>query len=109
DWVEQGQVDAGPDGAPKELALALASPNPVRDQARFELALPRAAHARLALYDVMGRRVQTLVDADLPAGRSFASWDATSGSGGASVGAGLYWARLTVGGQTLQRRFTLLR
>src|SRR5262249_29199250 len=78
---------------------------PVRDNARFELDLPHAARARLALYDVMGRQVQTLVDADLPAGRHFANWDATS----QGVGAGLYWARLSVDGQTLLRRVTLLR
>jgi hypothetical protein len=48
-------------GVGKARLLGVA-PNPVRQQATVRYALPEAQDATLRLYDVLGRRVQTLVD-----------------------------------------------
>ena len=49
-----------------------------------------------------GRRLATLVDADLPAGAHQARWDC------GSVPAGIYFARVTVGEHTVARRIVVL-
>ena len=53
----------------------------------------------LAVYDVAGRRVQTLVDDSLPAGGHSIDWD-VRGSRGARVASGCYFAVLRVGNET---------
>jgi hypothetical protein len=45
------------------------------------------------------RTIATLVAAELAAGEHVATWDAPNAAGGAA-GAGIYFARLTFGGQT---------
>ena len=58
------------------------------------LALPAAGRARIALYDVTGRLIRTLVDETLPAGESAWRWDGLDAQG-RPVPRGLYFARLT--------------
>ena len=94
-----------PPGAdlPTELAFGPATPNPSRGGVRFSLALPKAAAVDLGLFDVSGRRVGSLVDSRLPAGRFELSWDGTDASG-RSAGSGYYFARLVVDGRVVARR-----
>jgi flagellar hook assembly protein FlgD len=73
---------------------------------RFEL--PAAGHARLAIFDVAGRLVRTLVDADLAAGAAEAQWDGRD-AGGTAVGSGTYLARLESGGDAAVSRLVLVR
>ena len=94
---------------PTELAFGRPYPNPSRDQVRFELALPKSARVDLALYDLQGRRVLTVVDGELPAGYHHARWDG-SGAGSVRGGSGIYFARLIVDGRPVgQHRFVVIR
>lgn len=106
-WVANETLDA-PVREGGELPLAPARPNPVAGATRFAFALPTAARARLALFDAAGRRVRTLLDADLPAGSHDARWDARDDAG-APVHAGLYWARLESEGRVAVRRVVVAR
>jgi hypothetical protein len=89
----------------RELAFALAGPNPVTGNARFGIDLPAARHVRLAVFDVSGRRVATLVDGVLPAGHHDVPWVAGGRSG---IAQGVYHARLSVDDRAIDRRFVLL-
>src|SRR5262249_39714554 len=66
---------AAPVDGPRDVAFAVTSPNPAPRGASFRLALPRAGSVRLALYDPLGRRVRTLLDASTPAGETSLRWD----------------------------------
>jgi hypothetical protein len=99
-------LDTDVHGTP--LFLADAAPNPALDHARFAFGLPAAEHVRLSLYDLGGRRVRTLVDATLDAGRHDATWDLRD-EGGSRIGAGVYWARFEAGGKSLTRRVSVVR
>jgi hypothetical protein len=90
------------------LFLADAAPNPALDRTRFAFGLPTSQHVRLALYDVTGRRVRTVVEGSLDAGRHDATWDLRDDSG-ARIGAGVYWARFEAGGKSLTRRVAVVR
>ncbi len=93
------------DEAPTELAFAVSGANPVRGDARFRFALPQASHVRIGLYDVNGRRVATLADAEFGAGTFEATWRR---GGDAAVGPGVYFARMEAGGQVLRQRMVVL-
>jgi len=98
-----GTLDAPPPAAVAGLQLAAPSPNPSSVRTRLEFDLPSAANAELSVFDAAGRRVATLVQGDLPAGRHSASWDGVA-AGGERVAAGLYFARLSTPQGSVSRR-----
>lgn len=73
---------------PTTLMLAPNYPNPFRDRTTITFALPQATRTTLAVYNLLGQRVTTLVNGFLPAGRYQIVFDA------ASLPAGLYQYRL---------------
>ena len=98
----------GPSGA-AEVAMRAPAPNPARSTSQIAWSQPRAGAARLEIYDVGGRRVRTLMDGVQTAGEHAESWDLTDG-GGVRVGAGLYFARLSVAGEHARvQRITVVR
>jgi len=60
----------------------------------FELTLPEAGRAHMALVDVRGRHVRMLHEGELPAGPSTVRWDGRDDAG-RPVPGGLYFARAT--------------
>ncbi len=69
----------------------------------------RAVRVTLAIYNVAGERVATLVDHDVAPGPYEAVWDAKTDNG-APLASGVYFARLTVGSaQALTRKLVLLK
>jgi len=89
--------------APLELGLELAGSNPAHVAAALSFTLPVAGPVQLAIFDVQGRRVATLVDHESPAGRFEARWSGRS-DGGAEARAGVYFARLrTTAGQRVAK------
>jgi hypothetical protein len=84
-----------PAPTPPRVALA-AHPSVFARSTRFAFTLPAAGHARLALHDLSGRRIRTLVDAPLAEGSHALEWDGRDDAG-ARVPAGVYWARLERG------------
>ena len=63
---------------------------------------------RLAVFDLAGRLVRTLIDASLPQGSHEAVWDGRDESG-REVGSGSYLARLEFGGMVETVRMGLVR
>lgn len=92
--------------APDQVQLQDAFPNPVRSRATIRYTLPRATDVHLAVYDVLGRRVQTLVDEEQPAGRKHLTLDSRQLS---ELASGTYFYRLTAGETTRTRKLTILR
>ncbi len=83
-------VPETPAGTPA-LRLLPASPNPFRDQTTLRFELPAAEHARLELFDLLGRHVATVLDEDLGAGAHEVALD------GRGLRSGLCLYRLTSG------------
>src|SRR5262245_34719689 len=98
-------VEDGP--RPGRLELSAPSPDPVRGKARFAFALPSAGPVRLELFDLSGRRVATLAEGTLPAGRYVREWDGRDGAG-RSAPAGVYLARLAGDAGQETRRFAVI-
>jgi hypothetical protein len=81
-------------GMPREYQLGQCHPNPVADRCLIEFALPGPGAVVLAVYNVAGQRVRTLVQGELPAGFHRVGWDGRSASGGRAA-AGVYLYRLS--------------
>ena len=96
------------DGAPRELALSNAWPNPAQGRASFTLELPQASMIELAVHDLQGRAVWRQAARSLGAGRWTLDWPGTDASGSRAA-AGVYLARVRVDGQEFTRRFVLLK
>lgn len=93
--------------APPTFALS-ARPNPAHGRSLVRCALPRASFVTLAVYDMRGRLVRTLVSGHRPAGVHSVAWNGRDQSG-RSVAGGLYAFRLTAGNRTLVFRTLLTR
>lgn len=102
-----GPVEATAGGGVTEFALGPPLPNPTTGATRLDLAVPRACRASLGVFDMQGRRVATLLDGPLPAGRHQATWDGTIG--GRAAPAGVYFVRLRAEGADLGRSLIVTR
>ncbi len=104
-----GIGDGNASGAlPRTLAVRGPFPNPFNPSAVFALDLPTAGMVRATVYDVKGRRVRSLLDRALPAGRHRLVWDGRDGHG-RDAASGVYWLRLDAGGETREARAVLVR
>jgi aminopeptidase N len=109
-FFQEPRIDAGVDrGVPAgRIALAQNSPNPFSAETRIAFTLPGELDVRLAVYDVQGRRVATLVDGLVEGGRHVASWDGTDVSG-SKAAPGVYWLSFRAGGRALVRKMVKIR
>ena len=92
---------------PQGFALGQNYPNPFNPSTIIPYQIPTAAHVRLEVFNVLGQRAATLVDAEQAAGAHTAQWDATDAAGRA-VGAGVYIYRMTVGEEHQTGRMVLI-
>jgi hypothetical protein len=88
---------AADDPRPRATVLLAPSPNPLNSSSLLRFALANGGETSLDIFDMAGRRVATLVHADLVPGNYSVRWDGRA-SGGEPLGAGLYFARLTAPG-----------
>ncbi len=94
--------------APGLFALDQNVPNPFSPVTQIAYTIPTASRVMLGIYDVSGRLVRQLVDADLPANDYLATWDGTTESG-ETAAAGVYFYRLSANGTEFDRRMILVK
>jgi hypothetical protein len=85
------------------LTLMAPYPSPASSDVTICYHLPADGTVRLSLYDLAGRRVETLVDGELSAGRHEVTWDASG------VPAGVYLVLLDTDSGRVQRRLVVAR
>jgi hypothetical protein len=93
--------------APSGVSLSEARPNPSPGAVSFALALERGGRLDWGVYDLHGRVIWR-ESRDYGAGSVTLAWNGT-GSDGTRRGSGVYFARVRVDGQTMVRRFALVR
>jgi hypothetical protein len=90
------------------LELLPNQPNPFNPSTTIRFVIPERARVRLAVYDVAGRHVATLVDDTRDAGVHSVEWSGVN-AGGSRVASGVYVTRLEAGKQTATRKIVLLK
>ncbi len=88
---------------PDELKLSTPTPHPVTGTSTVRFGVPQAGHARLTVFDVLGREVARLVDAQTSAGWHDASLD------GSALSSGVYLYRLEVDERSTTGTLTVVR
>lgn len=77
-------------------------PNPFRIVANIEVDLPQAGEIVFEIFDVLGRRVETVISGTFPAGRQELRWRPEN------VPAGVYMYRLTMGASRVSGKVLFL-
>ncbi len=89
------------DAGPARVALSLASENPARTEVQISYEIPRAedgAALELSVFDVLGRRVHTVLKGQAQAGIHETTWKLRD-SRDVRVKKGIYFIRLRVGAE----------
>ena len=103
-WNLRGSNDA----QPSSFTLEQNFPNPFNPSTTIAYKLKKPMHVRLAVYDITGRLINTLIDQYQVEGRFNARWNADD-SRGAKVASGMYFARLQVGEKAVTQKMILTR
>jgi hypothetical protein len=83
-------------GNEKPLSFSMrAYPNPFNPSTKISFDLPEDGNVTLAIYDVLGRKVNDLASGFMQAGAYSGVWDANNNVG-VSLSGGIYFARLSV-------------
>ena len=93
--------------AGQPLAM-MAYPTPARGSLRLWFLTPNRERVYLALYDLLGRRVRTLIDGVVEAGARTSSWDGADENGRA-MPSGIYFAKLMTPSAAQSIRVVLAR
>ncbi|MBN1541690.1 T9SS type A sorting domain-containing protein [candidate division KSB1 bacterium] len=102
-------VDENPSTAlPNRFTVMSNYPNPFNPTTRLKFILPQRAEIRVAVYDNLGRRVRSLIDAAYEAGEYQVTWDGRDDSGKA-LASGLYFARFESEHQTLSVKMLMIK
>lgn len=104
-------VDISEPSNPDRFVLHANYPNPFNPLTHIGYELPSGQiqdRVMLAVYDLLGRRIRTLVDESQPAGFHYATWDGRNESGHAAA-SGVYFYKLTYGTFQSTRKMLLVK
>jgi len=102
--IENHNNKITPDG----FKLSYNYPNPFNSSTIFKYEIPYRTSVDLSIYDILGRKIKTLIRRELPAGSYQTSWDGR-GETGNPVPSGVYLYRLKTTSTELSRKMILLK
>ena len=110
DFVLNIEMLSAADGeeVPNKYTLGGAYPNPFNPIARIDYALIQKNYVTLEIYNLIGRKVKTLVSLEKDAGFHSTYWDATNNAG-EPVSAGLYLYTIEAGEFRQTKKMVLLK
>jgi len=92
---------------PDRTGLRAVYPNPARGAVSVDYHLKAAQEVRIGVYDLLGRRVRTLVSGRRSAGPHTARWAGPAGA--ATVASGTYFVRMTTESTSVSRRVVIVQ
>ncbi len=78
-------------GSPSAFALSQNYPNPFNAMTTIRYDLPEQSDVRIEIFDIMGRKIETLITETQPAGSHAVTWD------GDNSPSGIYFYTITAG------------
>ena len=103
--IEKINIDLN---VPDIFSLHQNYPNPFNPTTTINYDLPDNAHVSIAIYDLMGKKVITLIDEPKTAGRRSVQWNATNDRG-EPVSAGMYIYTIQAGEFRQTKKMVLLK
>ena len=101
-------VSQEPVAVPREFSLDQNYPNPFNSGTALTFSTPVPGQASLAIYNLTGQKVRTLIASNLAAGSHAIRWDARDDAGNA-VASGVYLYRLEAEGLVATKKLMLLK
>jgi hypothetical protein len=95
-------------GIPKTYQLFQNFPNPFNPQTVIKYDLPNPDHVKITVYNILGRKVKTLVDEQQEAGYKSVNWDGKDDQG-IGVASGIYFYKIETSGFEKTRKMVLLK
>jgi len=95
-------------GIPKGFSLGQNIPNPFNLKTEIVFETPKEAFVQLGVYNILGRRVKTVISETVPAGKHSVSWDGKDESG-SPVPSGIYFYQMKAEDYSATRRMLLLK
>jgi len=89
-------------------SLAQNYPNPFNPTTEIKFSIAKSSRVTLTIYDLLGRKVKTLVNSNLNAGLHKVTWNGTNESG-KKVGSGLYLYRIESDNFVKTKKMVLLK
>ncbi|MFC1475761.1 thrombospondin type 3 repeat-containing protein [Candidatus Zixiibacteriota bacterium] len=96
------------DAVPEQYALLQNYPNPFNASTLIEFVLYQGGQAKLEVFDILGQKVNTLLEGNFPPGRHTAVWTGKDANG-KTVSSGLYFYRLIAGDFTEMKKMVLMK
>ena len=93
---------------PKTFYLSQNYPNPFNPTTRMDVGLAAPSHLTVAIYNVLGQKVRTLVDEERGAGVQTMIWNGNTDAG-IQVATGLYFVRMNAGSFTQVRKIMMMK
>ena len=93
---------------PEKFALHDNFPNPFNPSTVINYDLAVDGFVDLSIYNVVGKKVKTIVNQNETAGRKITAWYGRDDAGN-SLGAGMYFYRLTAGGKVFTKKMILMK
>ena len=93
---------------PESFHLDQPYPNPFNPSCVIEYSIPERSHTTIAVYNILGQKVATLVDGIKPAGRHSIEWYGKDDSGNPAA-SGIYLYRIEAGKFVGARKMLLLK
>ncbi len=93
---------------PTSFTLKQNYPNPFNPETAIDYVVGQSGHIELAIYNILGDKIKTLVSGYQAAGSYTIKWKADT-DGGTSVASGVYFYKLTAGDYTETRKMSLLK
>ncbi len=94
-----------PSGPAIAFGVSLKGANPAT-ASRLEYSVTSAAHVNLAVFDLQGRNIRTLVDQDAAPGSFVTHWDGATDTGSRAQ-SGVYFVRMKAGSQVSEKKVVL--
>jgi hypothetical protein len=93
---------------PTTFALNQNYPNPFNPSTTIEFALPQRETVRLDVFDILGRQVSTLVNAEMSAGTWRVVWNGKDANG-SPVATGMYIYRIQAGSFSMVKKMLMIK
>jgi hypothetical protein len=92
-WLPPAGIEDGRGDVPVDFELNQGEPNPFTDRTEIRYAVPVESAVTLDIYDVLGKKVRTLVEGTVGPGYHTAVWEGRDDYG-RTVAPGIYYAKM---------------
>ena len=112
DWEGAGMpttdVEEAVNSLPTEFSLSQNFPNPFNPTTSIVFSLAKTGHVKISIYNMLGQKIQDLVNQKVIAGTHEVAWNGKDQSGKAAS-SGIYFYRMETDSHIAMKKMTLIK